>query len=273
MLTDVKESDLEDLLKNIMNRYGYDFSEYAKSSLIRRISRFMTNRQLDDLFDLNDLLLRDEGGFNDFLTEVTVNVTEMFRDPSFYKALRSKVIPKLHTYPHVKVWDAGCSSGEETYSLAILMKEEHLLHKTKIYATDINHKVLSNAKEGIYSLDYMSDYSRNYQKAGGIYSLSDYYLAKYNNAIMDSDLKRNLVFAAHNLVSDGSFNEFNLVVCRNVLIYFQKELQEKVFDLFLNSLCIYGFLVLGSKESLALSKHRSRFEIVDSKEKIYRKIG
>lgn len=233
----------------------------------------MIHNNIPTIQELKNNIEADEGYFEQFLLELTVNVTEMFRDPDFYKALRTKVVPHLKTYPHIRIWDAGCSTGEETYSLSILLKEEQLSTRSKIYATDINQKVLGKAKEGIYPISYMKDYSRNYLNAGGHTSLSDYYHARYNNAIMDDALKRNFIFSAHNLANDGPFNEFNLIVCRNVLIYFQKELQEKVIELFLQSLPVFGYLALGNKESLTVSMHRKHFEIIDSKEKIYRRIS
>jgi chemotaxis protein methyltransferase CheR len=265
--------EVEELLKVINERYGYDFSGYSRASLSRRIARFMSLKDLQSARGLKKFLFNGEGYFELFLQEITVNVTEMFRDPSFYKALREKVVPQMMTYPHLKVWDAGCSSGEEVYSLAILLQEEKLYHKTRIYATDINQKMLLQAREGIYSLGLIKDYSKNYFQAGGKASLSEYYTAKYEGAKFNESLKQNMTFSAHNLATDNSFNEFNLIVCRNVLIYFQKELQEKVFELFCNSLVVFGYLALGNKETLSLSKFRDKFEVVDNKEKIYRKIS
>ena len=268
-----EESEIEDLLEFIKNFYGYDLTGYAKASLLRRVVRFLNNYKLTDVKQLIEELTINTAIFGLFLTELTVNVTEMFRDPTFYKSLRQNVLPKLKTYPHIKVWDAGCSTGEEAYSMAIVLKEESLLHKSRIYATDLNLKVLEIARDGIYPLHYLQEYSKNYQKSGGVTSFSEYYLAKYNNAIIDSKLKENIIFAAHNLVSDSTFNEFNLILCRNVLIYFQKDLQEKVLQLFVNSLCMYGYLALGSKETLALSSVRERFEVVDARDKIFRRIA
>jgi len=272
-MKDLTDEELNELLSCIKLYYDYDLSGYARASLTRRVNRFLINTNIQKLpFLIEKLRSGDQNLFDHFLSELTVNVTEMFRDPSFYKALREHVIPKLNTYPHIKIWDAGCSTGEETYSLAILLKEEKVLKKSKIYATDINNRVLYTAKEGIYPLHLIQDYSKNYQKTGGSNDFADYYLAKYNNAIIDSEFKENIIFANHNLVSDSTFNEFNLIVCRNVMIYFQRELQEKVLQLFLNSLCMYGYLALGSKESLSLSKVRDHFEVVDAKDKIYRRI-
>ena len=233
----------------------------------------MTNKRILTFNELKIFILSNQDYFNDFLLEITVNVTEMFRDPGFFKELRSKVISQLNTYPHIRVWDAGCSTGEEVYSLAILFKEEGILKKTRIYATDINLKVLNEAEEGIYPIGYMKDYSKNYIQAGGLTSLSDYYYAKYNSAIMNEELKANVTYSTHNLVSDASFNEFHLIVCRNVLIYFQRDLQERVIAKFLECLPVFGYLVLGNKESLSTSLYRKNFELIDSKEKIYRRIS
>ncbi|MBC7391446.1 MAG: protein-glutamate O-methyltransferase CheR [Opitutaceae bacterium] len=262
-----------DLLLLIKERYGFDFTSYSIASFQRRIRRYMGNMKISNVQELKDYLSLDQLHFNNFLLEITVNVTEMFRDPGFFKELRAKVVPQLDTYPHIRIWDAGCSTGEEVYSLAILFKEEGILKKTRIYATDINQKVINEALEGIFPLAYMKDYSKNYIHAGGHTSLSDYYFARYNNAIMNEQLKANVTYSTHNLVSDASFNEFHLIVCRNVLIYFQKELQERVIGKFLECLPVFGYLVLGNKESLSTSKYRKNFEVIDSKEKIYRRIS
>ena len=266
------DEQIAELLSIIKNRYGYDFANYSEASLIRRITRFREVTKTFDFFELKNRLLNDAAYFADFVIEITVNVTEMFRDPSFFKALREKVFPYLETYPFYKVWNAGCSTGEEVYSTAILLHEKKILDRARIYATDINSKVLASAREGIFPLKHMQDYSSNYQKAGGEFSLSDYYVAQYGLAKFDSQLPKNMMFSVHNLVSDGSFNEFNLIVCRNVMIYFNRKLQERVFRLFYESMPVYGFLALGSKETLQFSGVYECFEVVDAKEKIYRKI-
>ena len=273
MIFTFPEAQYDDFLRSLKLKSGFDFSEYTKASMHRRISRFMINHHIKALEELENFIYGDAALFERFVEDLTVNVTEMFRDPSFYQALRSKVVPYLKTYPHIRVWDAGCSTGEETYSLSIMLHEEGLLKKSRIYATDINHKVLLSAKEGIYPISYMKEYSRNYLNAGGKHSLSEYYHAQYNSAIMDAALRTNVLFSAHNLAQDGSFNEFNLIVCRNVLIYFNKDLQERVLALFMESLPIFGFLVLGSKESLRFSKVEKYFEVIDLKEKIFRRIS
>jgi len=196
----------------------------------------------------------------------------MFRDPSFYSSLREKVIPVLKTYPFIKIWHAGCATGEEVYSMAILLKEENLLSKTMLYATDLDDKVLKTAREGIYPLDKIKEYTQNYQKVHGNSSFSDYYTAKYEAAIMDRSLRKNIVFSQHNLVTDGVFGEMNLIICRNVLIYFDKDLQNRVLQLFHDSLTRKGILCLGSKETIKFSKVKDLFTEYDGKEKIYKRI-
>jgi chemotaxis protein methyltransferase CheR len=217
------------------------------------------------------VLLQEEKLLEEFIQEVSVTVTEMFRDPAFYKSLRAKVMKRLATYPFIKIWIAGCATGEEVYSIAILLQEEGLLSRSVIYATDINQKSLQMAKDGVYAVDNMKAYTSNYQKAGGTNSFSEYYKAKYNSVIFDKALKQNIVFAAHNLAVDKSFNEFQLIICRNVLIYFNQQLQNRVVDLFYDSLCPFGFLGLGSKESLLFSDKKKCFEDVDRREKIFMK--
>lgn len=268
---EIESEKLDQLLVLVKNIHGYDFTGYSKASLSRRVNRYVTMNRLDSIDKLFEQV-KTENGFVSFLEEVTVNVTEMFRDPSFFLALREKVIPKLKTYPYIKVWTAGCSTGEEVYSLAILLKEEGLYDKAKIYATDINQKVLAKAKEGVFHLGNMKDYTQNYIRSGGKGQFSDYYHAKYGRAIFDASLKKNIVFSLHNLVSDSSFNEFNLILCRNVMIYFGRDLQEDVLQLFLQSLSPFGYLALGTKETLALSRYRDNFEIIDKNEKVYRRI-
>lgn len=264
-------SEVNTLIKEIYSTYGYDFSGYSQASFIRRVNRYLLNKKLN-LNELRIKIINNPNNFENFLQELTVNVTEMFRDPSFFLALREKIIPILSTYPYIKIWDAGCSTGEELYSLAIVLKEENLLEKTKIYATDLNQKVLLQAKEGIYPLNYISNYTQNYYLSGGKTSFSEYYSEKYGNVKFDNSLVKNVIFYPHNLATDGSFNEFHLIICRNVLIYFNKELQDKVFTLFYNSLARLGYLGLGKKETLALANIQTNFEIVDKSDKIYRKV-
>lgn len=267
----VADNELTSILKAIEDVYGYDFSDYSEASFKRRVTRFMEVKKFDSVGSLLQRLLGEESIFEEFIQEVTVNVTEMFRDPSFYLSLRNNIVPRLATYPFIKIWVAGCSTGEEIYSVAIMLKEEGLLDRSLIYATDINQQALKKAKEGLFRMEYMKNYITNYQKAGGKNSFSDYYMAKYNSALIDKSLKNNVVYSVHNLVTDQSFNEFQLILCRNVLIYFNQELQNKVINLFYESLCRFGFLSLGNKESLHFTDKKKNFEETDKKEKIYMK--
>jgi chemotaxis protein methyltransferase CheR len=269
---DVFENEVEILIQEINTKYGYNFNGYARASINRRIRRFMTNKNLSTINELKDFIFNDSAHFENFLQEITVNVTEMFRDPTFFLSLRKNVIPILSTYPHIKIWDAGCSTGEELFSLAILLKEEGLLDRTKIYATDINQKVLRQAKEGIYNAHNIASYTSAYYAAGGKEEFSSYYRSNYGCLKFSSELIRNVIFYPHNLASDFSFNEFHLIICRNVLIYFNKELQERVFKLFNESLVNLGYLGLGKKETLALSALNSKFELTDKENRIYRKV-
>ncbi|MEI2275043.1 protein-glutamate O-methyltransferase CheR [Sphingobacterium sp. ML3W] len=264
--------ELEEIIDIIKNLHGYDVSGYTRSSLKRRVTRIMELNKLD-LVELKSKLINQPGFSTYLLQEITVNVTEMFRDPEFYKALKNDVFPYLATYPHIKLWSAGCSTGEEVYSLAILLKEAGLYQRSFIYGTDINTKVLEKAKRGIYSLAKVKDYSENFIKTDPKSSLSEYYTAMYNAATINNSLKKNVLFSQHSLVSDRVFNEFQLITCRNVLIYFDTNLQEKVLDLFYNSLCHLGFLCLGSKESLINYKNAAKFKVVNKKHNIYQKIG
>lgn len=261
------------LLQAIYWKYGYDFRNYAKASIRRRIRRRLSRSGLKTISEMQHKLLNDKQFFETLLLDLTINVTDMFRDPSFFKALRETVIPELKKLPFIKIWHAGCSSGEEVYSTAILFKEEGLDKNILIYATDVNEAVLDKAKKGIFAIDRMKDYTRNYRKAGGLASFAEYYTARYDHAIMDSSLKKNIVFSDHNLVTDDVFGEMDLIICRNVLIYFNTGLQERVFRLFWESLCPGGFLCLGSKETIRFSKYSDDFENVVEGEKIYRKSG
>jgi chemotaxis protein methyltransferase CheR len=263
--------ELRQFLESIRFVYGYDFTEYSEASVKRRIRAFMDAKKIPSVKDLGRMILKDESAFEQFIQDITVNVTEMFRDPLFYKSLRKHVIGRLGTYPFIKIWIAGCSTGEEVYSIAILLREEGLLERSVIYATDINQQALQQAKEGISSIDYMKNYTENYIKAGGKHAFSDYYKAKYNSVLWDKSLRQNIVFSVHNLAMDKSFNEFQLILCRNVLIYFNQSLQNKVITLFYESLCPFGFLALGNKESLLFSDKRKNFEEVDKREKIFMK--
>ena len=263
--------ELASLIDFIKKVNGFDFAGYSAASLKRRVTRILQLQKLS-LFDLRTLLTNDPDYFESFLIEITVNVTEMFRDPEFFKSFSTNVIPYLKSYQRIKVWNAGCSTGEELYSFAILLQEEKLYERSFLYGTDINTDVLDTAKNGIYNLQKMKQYSENFQKTGTIHTLSDYYTAKYDAAAINHSLKKNVLFSIHNLVSDGVFNEFQVISCRNVLIYFNLALQKQVIDLLYNSLANFGFLCLGSKETLKTTES-TRFKVIDSKNNIYQKIG
>lgn len=270
MPTNLSFQEMEQLIQLIKNVHGFDFSDYSSASLKRRISR-VTQLQNLSLFDLKDLLTNDPDYFEHFLTEITVNVTEMFRDPDFFQSLKHHVLPYLDSYQHIKVWNAGCSSGEELYSFAITFEEASLYQRSFMYGTDINAIVIDQARSGRYPLKQMKLYAENYRQAGGVNSLSDYYQTDHEAAVIIPELKQRTLFSIHNLVSDGVFNEFHLISCRNVLIYFNQSLQEKVIQLFYDSLANFGFLCLGSKESLKGNVAR-RFKVIDRKNNIYQKI-
>lgn len=268
----ITSHELKELLESVKSAYGYDFTDYAEASVKRRSAHFMSTRKIESIEALGKILLSEEKVFEEFICQISVTVTEMFRDPAFYKSLRENVVKRLATYPFIKVWLAGCATGEEAYSLAILLKEEGMLNRSVIYATDINQNSLHVAKKGIYPMEHMKNYTTNYLKAGGKNSFSEYYIAKYDSALFDKSLKENMVFSSHNLATDNSFNEFHLILCRNVLIYFNQQLQNKVINLFYNSLCRFGFLGLGNKESLLFTDKRGSFTELDKKEKIFMKL-
>ena len=259
------------LLRDVLENYGYDFSGYSHASIKRRIARLYALDNFVSFAEFRYKIKSDAGYFKRFLEEITVNVTEMFRDPSFYKSLREEVLPNLGTYPFIRIWVSGCSTGEEAYSLAIMLKELNLLKKSIIYATDINPAVLESAKAAIFPINYIKSYSENYREAGGKCDFSSYYTANYSLAQFDQSLGKKMIFSTHNLVSDHSFNEFQLILCRNVLIYFDMELQHKVFNLFDYSLEKLGYLALGSKESLDFWEKRKHYKRIN-KEKIWRKL-
>ncbi|MCZ4242607.1 CheR family methyltransferase [Pedobacter punctiformis] len=269
---EISTAELHTLINLIKNVHGFDFGNYSVASLKRRVSRIMSLQKLS-FFELCNLLTNDHAYFEHFLEEITVNVTEMFRDPLFYKSLKDQVIPYLRSYPHIKVWNAGCSTGEELYSFAILFAEQGLYDRCFFYGTDINSEVLTHAKEGIYDLQKMKLYSENYRAIGNNNSLATYYTAKYDAASIIRSLKKNVLFSSHNLVSDGPFNEFQIVSCRNVLIYFNVELQYKVIQLFYDSLANFGFLCLGAKETIRNAELAQKFKLIDKKNNIYQKIG
>lgn len=259
------------LMEGIYLVYGYDFREYSEASLRRRLTLWLATSEFTTLSAAQSQLLRDQTLFNSLLRGITVNVSEMFRDPAFFKAVRELVIPYLKTYPFVKIWHAGCASGEEAYSMAILLQEEGLKGRFRIYATDINEEVIRKAQEGIYPLQELQRFTRNYQHAGGTGSFSDYYTARYDHAILTPSLRENIVFAAHNLAVDSGFGEMNLILCRNVMIYFQQPLKERVLELFDTSLLAGGFLCLGTKESLDHRRVSNRYEAIAARMQIYRK--
>lgn len=268
----VREEEITLLLHDLYETYGYDFSNYARASLKRRINRLMLLDKFPSFAEFRYRVKTDADYLKRFVEEITVNVTEMFRDPGMYKSLREEVLPLLATFPLIRIWHAGCSTGEEVYSMAILLKEMNLLHKSLLYATDINPDVLEKAKRGIFPLSQMKQYSENYILSGGISEFSSYYAAKYDHVKFDATLQSRMIFATHNLVSDKSFNEFQLILCRNVLIYFDKVLQEKVFHLFDQSLEGLGFLILGSKETIRFSSIAKGYQQWN-KEKIWRKVS
>jgi chemotaxis protein methyltransferase CheR len=268
---DLEKIELDCLLEAVYRRYGFDFREYAPASLRRRVNRRVKLEELPSISALQHQLLRNPDVMQRLLLDLSINVTAMFRDPTFHLAFREKVIPLLRTYPFARIWVAGCSTGEEVYSLAILLTEEELYDRTRIYATDINEAVLERARLGVFPLSKMQDYTRNYISAGGKRAFSDYYVSAYDGAAFDRALVRNVVFAQHNLASDQSFNEFHVIVCRNVMIYFERSLQQRVFDLFDESLARLGILALGHKESLRSSTLAERYEELDPAERLYRK--
>ena len=272
-LQDTENEDLEILLllEGMFRKYGYDFRDYSKAHLRRRIRYRLTSSKLDTVSAMIHRMLYDQGFFETLLRDLSINVTEMFRDPAIYATIRNDIIPFLKTYPFIKVWHAGCATGEEVYSMAILLHEEGLLPRSQIYATDFNQSALDQAKKGIFPLASIKQYTTNYQKSGGREAFSDYYTAGDNEVILPGWLKQQIVFADHNLVTDAVFSEVNLVVCRNVLIYFNRELQNKIFQTFYDSLCDGGFLWLGSKESLRLSPLAEKFEAIFPDSKIYKK--
>jgi chemotaxis protein methyltransferase CheR len=269
----VEAIEIDLLVEAIRRRYGYDFTHYSHASVKRRLAHARNEAGLARFTELLDRLLHDEMFFDRFLKHMSVTVTEMFRDPSFYRAVREKLIPVLKTFPFVKIWHAGCATGEEVYSMAILLHEENFLNRARIYATDFNKHSLDAAEKGVYPEERMSAYIANYLESGGSRDFSQYYSAGYGLAKMKDFLKEHITFSYHNLVTDGVFGEMNLISCRNVLIYFDKTLQERVFALFDDSLRHGGFLCLGSKETLNFSGIKPSFEPADAKQRIYKKCG
>lgn len=268
----INEEELEILIGALIEKYGYDFSNYAKASLKRRVSRVMVIDRFPSFAELLYKVKNDAGYCDHLVQELTVNVTEMFRDPLMFKTIREQILPVLATHPFIRIWHAGCSTGEEVYAMAIMLEEANILQKSLIYATDLNATVIKNIKQGIFPLSQMKQYSENYIASGGKKDFSDYYTAKYEWAKFHDRLTTKMVVATHNLVSDRSFNEFQIIMCRNVLIYFDRTLQDKVLNLFDNSLEKLGYLILGSKENLRFSAVASKYIQLAHKEKIWRKM-
>lgn len=270
-IEDIDHLQIIYLFEQVYKKYGYDFRDYSPAHLKRRIMNRMSLSGISTLKTFQDKILSDPAFAALCLKDFSIKVTEMFRDPSFYLALREKVIPLLKTYSFIKIWHAGSATGEEVYSMAIVLKEENLYDRSLIYATDFSQDAIDYGKEGIYLNEKVQDYTRNYLKGGGKASLSDYYTSHYNRIILRKDLRENIVWANHNLVTDSVFAEVNLILCRNVLIYFNKNLQHKVHTLFLDSLANGGILCLGTKENLQYSAIAHRFSTLDKYQKIYKK--
>ena len=269
----IEALELDLLLEAVFRMYGYDFRDYARTSLRRRVENIMRAEGVQSISALQERVLRHKASWERFLQGISVSVSAMFRDPDFFLAFRRHAVPLLRTYPFIRIWQAGCSLGEEAYSLAILMQEEGLYDRTRIYATDINEVTLRQAREGIYPADLMQRFTQNYIQAGGTRSFSEYYTARYDLAILRPALGQNIVFSQHNLVSDGPFNEFNVILCRNVMIYFNKPLQERTHTLLHDSLGMFGILGLGSRESLRFLPQEKFYEPLVASEKLYRRIS
>jgi chemotaxis protein methyltransferase CheR len=270
---DLDNLEIDLLLEAICRHYGYDFRDYSRASLKRRIRNILEAERLPTISALQERVLHESACMEHFLLAVSVNVTSLFRDPGFFLLFRERVVPILSTYPFIRIWHAGCSTGEEVYSMAVLLEEEGLYHKSRIYATDMNEAVLKHAREGIFSAISAQQGAKNYVKAGGKRALSEYYTSAYGNAMFRASLRDNIVFSRHNLALDGSFNEFNVILCRNVMIYFNKSLQQRVHNLFFDSLALFGILGLGSKESLQFTPHEKDFEQLECGQKLYRRIN
>lgn len=271
-LSVISEEQVEILLSDLLEHYGYDFTGYSKASIKRRVLRLYMLDKAVSFAEFRFKIINDHVYFKRFVEQITVNVTEMFRDPGFFKTLRNEVLPRLGTYPFIRIWLAGCSTGEEAFSMSIILKELNLLHKSLIYATDLNPTVLEKAAQGMFSLSQMKQYSENYILSGGTKDFSSYYTAKYSLAKFDEELKHKIIFSTHNLVSDHSFNEFQLILCRNVLIYFDRDLQQKVLNLFDESLEDLGYLALGTKETLDFTSVAKKYKRLPL-EKIWRKVS
>lgn len=268
---DISDIDIVSLLAVIYKKYGYDFTQYADAHIKRRIMNRIAMSGLKNIFQMQSRILNDEIFAAQLLQDLSITVTEMFRDPIFYRSLRENIIHVLKTYPYIKIWHAGCSTGEEAYSMAILLQEEGLYDRTTIYATDFNQQALNQAKEGIFSNETMKEYTLNYQLSGGKESFANYYTSSYDRVIMNQSLKKNIVWANHNLVTDSVFAEVHMILCRNVLIYFNRDLQNRVQKLFYDSLINGGILCLGSKESLRFTDLQDEYTELDKKQRIFKK--
>lgn len=265
------DSDLEQMIVVTKNIFGFDFSGYAPESLKRRFIRLIGKLNFTGAYEFQYAITNGGISREALLNEITVNVTDMFRDPAVFYQMVREIFPYLKSFPELKIWHAGCSSGQEMYALAILLKEHGLLKRTLQYGTDINTEVLKTAEDGIYDLADIRQYSSNYMESGGQFSLSDYYTVKYQLAKLNADLKQNMVFSSHDLVKSASFNEFQLIMCRNVLIYFSRDLQNQVLSLLIDSLAPYGYLVLGDKETISFYEHKNQLEVIDARNRIFRK--
>jgi chemotaxis protein methyltransferase CheR len=272
-LTELEDLEIQLLLEGVHHYYGFDFRNYAFESVRRRIRDLMQADRLPSISRLQEKILHEPDYMERFLLNLSVNVTSMFRDPDFFLAFRTQVVPLLRTYPSIRIWHAGCASGEEVYSMAMLLSEEGIYHRCRIYATDINQKSLHQARAGIFSLQQMQEHVPRYNQAGGKQELSDYYTVEHNSAVVCSSLRKNIVFAMHNLVTDASFNEFHVIICRNVLIYFNAQLHARVHRLFHDSLRRFGILGLGQQESLKLSPYQQCYEPIEPQAPLYRRIA
>ena len=270
--TELEDIEIGLLLEGIYRAHWFDFRDYSRASIKRRILELMRLEKLGTVSAFQNKLLHDRTCLERFILGLSVHATAMFRDPTFYSTFRRKAVPLLRTYPTVQIWIAGCSTGEEVYSLAILLQEENLYEKCRIYATDISPVVLRRAREGIFPLSAMREYTNNYHKAGGQHEFSDYYTAHYDNVIFNPTLRHNVVFSEHNLATDGSFNEFQVIMCRNVMIYFNKELQARVHNLFYDSLSMFGVFGLGNKESVKFTPRAAFYQNINHNDKLYRKV-
>ena len=270
-IQEIEKIEIELLLEAIYRYYGYDFRNYAQSFLQRRILHCAHNENLTSISALQEKILRDPEMMKKLFSNLSINVTEMFRDPAFFQSFRKNIIPMVRNYPDIRIWHVGCATGEEVYSMAILLYEEGVYEKARIYATDINTKALDQAKNGTYSLAHMQQYTKNYFEAGGRRAFSEYYKVVGEKVIFQPFLQKNMVFAQHNLVTDSSFNEFDIIICRNVLIYFNRSLQNNVHQLLYESLSLSGFLGLGKREGIRFTSYGNHYEEIDSAEKIYRK--